>query len=117
MRHIDLLRGLQTLAELYQRPPARVAAFVLDCVTVAGRWRTTMTEGHLRACLAVAVRLRSRVNVRHLPCCMTARQRMCVCLVFVGPNCLPVSLHVAPAGALAQIPRVSTRHAWGPHCK
>ena len=31
MRHIDLLRGVQTLAELYHRPPARVAAFVLDC--------------------------------------------------------------------------------------
>ena len=31
MRHIDLLRGVQTLTELYQRPPARVAAFVLDC--------------------------------------------------------------------------------------
>ena len=70
-----------------------------------------MTEGHLRACLAVAVRL-SPVNVRHL---LHDRPPAHVCLsVFVGPNCLPVSLHVAPAGALAQIPRVSTRHAWGP---
>ena len=44
------------------------------------------------------------------------RPKAHVCLpIFVGPNCLPVSLHVAPAGALAQIPRVSTRHAWGPH--
>lgn len=31
MRHADLLRGVQSLAELYQRPPARVAAFVLEC--------------------------------------------------------------------------------------
>ena len=68
-----------------------------------------MTEGHLRACLAVAVRL---VASTYTACCMTARQRMCVCLFLL--NCLPVSLHVAPAGALAQIPRISTRHAWGP---
>ena len=31
MRHADLLRGVRSLAELYRRPPARVAAFALDC--------------------------------------------------------------------------------------
>ena len=71
MRHIDLLRGVQTLARASTsaHPPGWLHLSWI-AVTVAGNWMTTMTEGHLRACLAVAVRL----------VCMTARQRMCVCL-------------------------------------